>query len=119
MVLAQSQFVATAPRSGSGGTIPSSILSRRWTNSAAIVLYLSSSAGPKRRGNSTVARITSAATGLRSFAIVSHPSRTASNGTLPPPAVGSRTTAALPLQTERSHSASAGEGWYVNDLGYV
>ena len=45
---------------------------------------------PNTEGHFTVASMISADTGLRSLAMAAAPSRTASKGMLPPPAVGSR-----------------------------
>jgi hypothetical protein len=48
-----------------------------------------------------------AATGLRSFDIVSRPSRAASNGILPPPAAGSSTVEGVPIAGGRNWNARA------------
>src|SRR5436305_904984 len=91
MVRAQSQLVAIAFLLGSAGKSESSFSSRRAMNLVDSSLNRELKAAPYRKGRSTVAFITSHATGFKSLAVALAPSRTVSNGMLPPPAVGSKT----------------------------
>ena len=72
---------------------------------------------PYRAGYSSVAFRITAATGLSSPAWTSRPRRRASNGMLPPPAKGSRTTGRSVPQVARSFWCSSarreGGGLYV------
>ena len=62
-------------------------------------------------GHSTVARPMRTATGLRSLAYVVNPSRIASKGTAPPPAVGSSTVVSPSIESA-NQSASSTDGVY-------
>lgn len=114
------RYPSTRFPSGSAGKIPAYFGSAISINRAASRSNASRTSNPKRIGASTVWRSSSAATEFRSFASVSIPRRTASNGMLPPPAVGSRTIGdATPQRraSERSQSRSALVGECENARG--